>query len=85
MHHYIDAPDVIIDSQVFFGLFLLMVLPAIAEDYPHSIRTFSVAKRLAAEVYVYRKVMFYCGLIIGGLGVPHSIFHDLKMNNENPD
>jgi deoxyribonuclease-1 len=46
---------------IFSGLFLLMVLPAIAEDLPHSIRTFSEAKRLAAEVYVDRKETFYCG------------------------
>lgn len=43
------------------GLLLLMVLPAIADDLPHSIRNFSEAKRFAAEVYVDRKETFYCG------------------------
>jgi deoxyribonuclease-1 len=43
------------------GLLLLMVLPAIAGDLPHSIRTFSEAKRLASEVYLDRKETFYCG------------------------
>jgi deoxyribonuclease-1 len=45
----------------FSGLFLLMVLPAITEDFPHSIRNFSEAKRFAAEVYVDKKETFYCG------------------------
>jgi len=39
----------------------LMVMPAIADDLPHSIRNFSEAKRLAAEVYIDNKETFYCG------------------------
>lgn len=38
-----------------------MVMPAIADDLPHTIRNFSEAKRLAAEVYVDHKETFYCG------------------------
>ena len=43
------------------GLILLMVLPAIADDLPHSIRNFSEARRLVYEVHVDRKETFYCG------------------------
>ncbi len=48
-------------QRVTLGLLLLMALPAIAEDLPHTIRNFSQAKRLAAEVYVDHKETFYCG------------------------
>ena len=44
-----------------FGLLLLAVLPALADDLPHSIRNFSQAKRLAAEVYADNRQTFYCG------------------------
>lgn len=38
-----------------------MVVPAIADDLPHTIRNFSEAKRLAAEVYIDHRETFYCG------------------------
>jgi deoxyribonuclease-1 len=47
--------------RLFIGLLLLMVMPAIAADFPHTIRNFSEAKRLAAEVYAGHKQTFYCG------------------------
>lgn len=47
--------------RVLPGLVLLLAIPAIAEDFPHTIRNFSQAKRLAAEVYVDHKQTFYCG------------------------
>lgn len=43
------------------GLLLLMVLPAIAAELPHTIHNFSEAKRLAAEVYLDHRETFYCG------------------------
>jgi deoxyribonuclease-1 len=48
-------------QRIFPGLLLLMVMPAIADDLPHTIRNFSEAKRLAAEVYVDHRQTFYCG------------------------
>lgn len=47
--------------RFFIGLLLLMVTPVIADDLPHSIRSFSEAKQLAAEVYFDHKETFYCG------------------------
>jgi deoxyribonuclease-1 len=43
------------------GLLILAVQPTLADEPPHSIRNFSQAKRLAAEVYADNKQTFYCG------------------------
>ncbi len=48
-------------QRMTLGLFMLMVMPAIAGELPHTISSFSQAKRLAAEVYVDHKQTFYCG------------------------
>ncbi len=46
------------------GLAMVMALPvslSLADDVPHTIRNFSEAKRLAAEVYADHQQTFYCG------------------------
>jgi deoxyribonuclease-1 len=48
-------------QRVALGLLLLIAMPAIAENLPHTIRNFSQAKKLAAEVYLDHKETFYCG------------------------
>ena len=42
-------------------LLFLLTTPSGAADLPHPIRTFSEAKRLAAEVYHDHRQSFYCG------------------------
>ncbi len=43
------------------ALLLFCALPALGDDLPHTIRNFSEAKRLAAEVYSDHRQSFYCG------------------------
>ncbi len=42
-------------------LTLLPITPGLSDELPHTIRNFSEAKRLAAEVYVDHPQTFYCG------------------------
>lgn len=48
-------------QRLFFLLLILTNAPVTADSPPHPIRTFSEAKRLAAEVYQGHQQTFYCG------------------------
>lgn len=47
--------------RILLSLLLLLSLSAGADEPPHTIRNFSEAKRLAAEVYLDHRETFYCG------------------------